>query len=124
MGISGCEVAKDASDIIFLDDNFKSVFKATLWGRNILDNIRKFIQFQLPINIVCVTVCLLGGATLGTSPFSVIQLLWINLIMDTLAAISLATEPPSSNKDKWDLYEQRNIMDKIILPVMWRNILV
>ena len=72
MGQSGCEVAKDSSDIIFLDDNFKTVFKATLWGRNILDNIRKFLQFQLPINIVCVALVLLGGASLGTSPFSVI----------------------------------------------------
>lgn len=96
MGQSGCEIAKDASDIIFLDDNFESVYKATLWGRNIQDNIRKFIQFQMVINIVCVIMVFLGGATLGNSPFSVIQMLWINLIMDILAAISLATEPPAT----------------------------
>lgn len=94
MGISGCEVAKDAADIIIMDDNFKSVFRATQWGRNVLDNIRKFLQFQLTINIVCLSLVILGGATLGNSPFSVIQLLWVNMIMDTLAAISLATEPP------------------------------
>jgi magnesium-transporting ATPase (P-type) len=123
MGESGCEIAKEASDIIFLDDNFNSVFKATLWGRNILDNIRKFIQFQLPVNLVCVLMVFLGGATLGNSPFSVIQLLWINLIMDTLAAISLATEPPSADEKKWGLDEVRSPKDKIILPVMWRNIL-
>jgi P-type E1-E2 ATPase len=58
MGIAGCEVAKDASDIIILDDNFKSVFKAAQYGRNIYDNIRKFIQFQLTVNIVCLTVVL------------------------------------------------------------------
>ncbi len=72
MGESGCEVAKDSSDIIFLDDNFNSVFKATLWGRSILDNIRKFVQFQLPINIVCVAIVFLGSISLGNSPFSVI----------------------------------------------------
>lgn len=120
MGISGCEVAKDAADIIILDDNFNSVFKATQWGRNILDNIRKFIQFQLSVNIVCLIVTFLGGATLGVAPFSVIQLLWINMFMDTLAAISLATEPPNANAIK---LEKQKKSDKIILPVMWRNIL-
>lgn len=72
MGISGCEVAKDASDIIILDDNFNSVFKATKWGRNILDNIRKFIQFQMVVNMVCLTIVFLSGATLGNPAFSVI----------------------------------------------------
>jgi P-type E1-E2 ATPase len=103
MGEQGCEIAKDASDIIILDDNFNSVFKATLWGRNILDNIRKFIQFQFPINMVCVVIVFLGGATLGCSPFSVIQLLWLNLVMDIFAAISLSTEPPSNNSESWGL---------------------
>jgi magnesium-transporting ATPase (P-type) len=120
MGISGCEVAKDASDIIILDDNFNSVFRATQWGRNVLDNIRKFIQFQLTVNIVCLVIALLGGATLGNPPFSVIQLLWINMIMDTLAAISLATEPPHPKAIK---LEKQKKNDKLILPVMWRNIL-
>lgn len=125
MGQSGCEVAKDASDIIFLDDNFNSVFKATLWGRNILENIRKFVQFQLPINIVCVVIVILGAISFGNSPFSVIQLLWINLIMDTLAAISIATEPPSGIPENWGLDGNvRKSDDKIILPVMWRNVLL
>lgn len=125
MGQSGCEVAKDASDIIFLDDNFNSVFQATLWGRNILENIRKFVQFQLPINIVCVVIVLLGALSFGNSPFSVIQLLWINLIMDTLAAISIATEPPSKIPSNWGLEGSvRKKEDKIILPVMWRNVFV
>ena len=121
MGQSGCEVAKDAADIIILDDNFASVFRATQWGRNVLDNIRKFIQFQLTVNIVCVIIVMLGGATLGVSPFSVIQLLWINMIMDTLAAISLATEPPHPANLK---LEKQKKSDRIILPVMWRNILI
>lgn len=119
MGLSGCEVAKDSADILILDDNFNSVFKATLWGRNILDNIRKFIQFQMTVNVVCVIITFLGGATLGTPPFSVIQLLWVNMIMDTLAAISLATEPPNPHNMK---LEKQKKTDKIVLPVMWRNI--
>ena len=100
MGVSGCEVAKDAADIIILDDNFNSVFRATQWGKTILDNIRKFLQFQLVINIVCLAIVFIGGASLGNSPFTVIQLLWINVIMDTLAAISLATEPPHATNLK------------------------
>lgn len=120
MGKSGCEAAKDAADIIILDDNFNSVFRATQWGRNILDNIRKFIQFQMTLNIVTVIMVLLSGATLGASPFSVTQLLWINMIMDTLAAISLATEPPHPSNLK---QEKQKKTDRIILPVMWRNII-
>ena len=128
---SGTEIAKDASHIILMDDNFKSVFIATRWGRNILDNIRKFLQFQLCVNIVCCFTVLIGGATLGNSPFSIIQLLWINLIMDTLAAIGLATEPPSleDHDDHDDHGHQehdlsRNKDEKIIKEVMWRNVLV
>lgn len=120
MGISGCEAAKDAADIIILDDNFKSVFKATQYGRNIYDNVRKFIQFQLTVNIACCTMVFLGGATLGESPFNVIQLLWINMIMDTLAAIALATEPPHPT----ELRKKRVTKgEKIIMKSMWRTIL-
>lgn len=94
MGVSGTEVAKDASDIIILDDNFISVFRSVQYGRNIYDNIRKFFQFQMVVNVVCVFIVLISGITLGESPFNVIQLLWINLIMDTLGAIALSTERP------------------------------
>lgn len=72
MGISGCQVAKESSDIILLDDNFKSVFRAAQWGRNIYDNVRKFITFQMTVNISAMFIIFLGGATLGDSPFSVI----------------------------------------------------
>lgn len=120
MGISGCEVAKDAADIVILDDNFTSVFRAAQWGRSVYDNIRKFIQFQLTVNIVVIALVFLSAATLGTSPLNVIQLLWINMIMDTLAAIALATEPPPKTELKKDRIRKQ---DKLILPVMWRNIL-
>ena len=73
----------------------------------------------MAVNLTTVVITFLGGATLGTPPFSVIQLLWINMIMDTLAAISLATEPPNPTSIK---LEKQKKTDKIILPVMWRNI--
>lgn len=124
---SGCEIAKDASQIIFTEDDFNAVYNATLWGRNIIDNIRKFLQFQLCVNIVCISIVFLAGATLGNSPFSIIQLLWINLIMDTFAAIGIATEPPIKVHDEDDGHEhtesRRRNGDNIIQPVMWRNIL-
>jgi Ca2+ transporting ATPase len=120
MGISGCEVAKESSDIVILKDDFKSVFRATQWGRNVYDNIRKFIQFQITVNIVALIVVFLGGATLGSSPFNVIQLLWINMVMDTLAAIALATEPPHPAELK---KEKIRKSDKVFLPVMWRTVL-
>jgi Ca2+-transporting ATPase len=120
MGISGVEVAKEASDIIILDDNFTSVFKAAQWGRSIYDNIRKFIQFQLTVNMVALLIVFLGGSTLGESPLSVIQLLWVNMVMDTLAALSLATEPPHPTELKKERVKKH---DKIIIQVMWRSIL-
>ena len=72
MGIAGCQVAKEAADVILLDDNFKSVFKAAQWGRNINDNVRKFIMFQLTICISSLAIVFLSGITLGDSPFNVI----------------------------------------------------
>jgi len=95
MGISGTEVAKGASDIILLDDNFSSIEKAVLWGRNVYDSIRKFVQFQLTVNIVAVGVAFVGAVSKGESPLSAVQLLWVNLIMDTMAALALATESPT-----------------------------
>ena len=91
MGIAGTEVAREAAAIILLDDNFNSIVKAVLWGRNIYDSIRKFIQFQLTINIVAVLITLIGAATIKQQVFAPIQMLWINLIMDTLASLALAT---------------------------------
>jgi len=94
---SGTDIARNASDMIILDDNFVSVVKATMWGRNVNDNIRKFLQFQVTVNIVGVLLTFIGAAfsAANKSPLTSVQLLWLNLIMDTLAALALATEQPS-----------------------------
>ncbi len=93
---SGTSVAKEASDITILDDSFASITAAVMWGRSLYRNIQRFILFQLTVNVVaCLTV--LCGSFLGTdSPLTVTQMLWVNLIMDTFAAVALATLPPSA----------------------------
>ena len=91
MGINGTEVAKDSSDIILLDDNFDSIVKAVLWGRNIYDSVRKFIQFQLTVNVVAVGITIVGAAFFKQEVITRIQMLWLNLIMDTLGSLALAT---------------------------------
>jgi len=95
MGITGTEVAKEAADITLLDDNFTSIVKAVKWGRNIYDNIRRFLQFQLTVNVVAVSLAVIGAFTIKQSPLTAVQMLWVNLIMDTFASLALATEPPT-----------------------------
>ncbi|KAH6562201.1 hypothetical protein BASA62_009342 [Batrachochytrium salamandrivorans] len=102
MGIAGTDVAKEASDIILMDDNFASLVKAVIWGRCVYDAIRKFLQFQLTVNVSAVSLALItsfvttiSGLKTMVSVLSAVQLLWINLIMDTFAALALATDPPS-----------------------------
>jgi Ca2+ transporting ATPase len=97
MGITGTDVAKHAADIILLDDNFASIVKACMWGRNIYDNIRRFLQFQLSVNIVALAVAFIGSCILRESPLQPIQLLWVNLIMDSLGSLAEATEPPTED---------------------------
>ncbi|XP_063933909.1 plasma membrane calcium-transporting ATPase 3-like isoform X3 [Zophobas morio] len=96
MGIQGTEVAKEASDIILMDDNFNSIVSAVKWGRNIYDSVSKFLQFQLTVNVVAILVAVVSSAVIETSPLTAVQMLWINLIMDSLASLALATEPPSA----------------------------
>jgi len=91
---SGTQVAHAASDIIIQDDNFASIVKACSWGRNVYDNIRRFLQFQLSVNCVALFSCLIGSLVFQKSPLAAIQLLWVNLIMDSLASLALATETP------------------------------
>ncbi|KAJ8146142.1 hypothetical protein OY671_000770 [Metschnikowia pulcherrima] len=96
MGISGTEVAREASDIILMTDDFTDIVQAIKWGRTVAESIKKFIQFQLTVNI---TACVLTfvsavASTEGHSVLTAVQLLWVNLIMDTLAALALATDKP------------------------------
>ncbi|XP_020289554.1 plasma membrane calcium-transporting ATPase 2 isoform X9 [Pseudomyrmex gracilis] len=95
MGIAGTDVAKEASDIILTDDNFKSIVKAVLWGRNVYDSIAKFLQFQLTVNVVAVISAFTGACAVKDSPIKAVQMLWVNLIMDTLASLALSTEMPT-----------------------------
>lgn len=92
-----CTVAKEASDIVILDDNFSSIVKSVLWGRAVFDNIRKFLQFQLTVNVVALTLTFLSALTGKEPPLNAVMMLWVNLIMDTLGALALGTEPPASS---------------------------
>lgn len=93
MGITGTEVSKEASDVVLIDDSFTTIVRATEWGRGIFDNFMRFIQFQLTVNVSSVIV-VLGSIIAGlASPFSALQLLWINLIMDGPPALTLGLEP-------------------------------
>ena len=92
---SGTSVAKNASDITLIDDSFRSIVKAVMWGRSLYKNIQRFLYFQLAVNVAALLL-VLGGSLIGTElPLTVTQILWINLIMDTLAAMALASLPPS-----------------------------
>ncbi|KAJ4722549.1 Calcium-transporting ATPase [Melia azedarach] len=120
MGIQGTEVAKESSDIVILDDNFASVATVLRWGRCVYTNIQKFIQFQLTVNVAALVINFVAAVSAGEVPLTAVQLLWVNLIMDTLGALALATEQPT-----------KELMDKppvgrtepLITNIMWRNLL-
>ena len=97
MGLAGTEVAKEASDIILMDDNFSSIVKAIMWGRCVNDAVRKFLQFQVTTNVTAVFITFVTAivSTQEAPVLSAVQLLWINIIMDTFAALALATDPAS-----------------------------
>ncbi|GMY35272.1 calcium-transporting ATPase 10, plasma membrane-type-like [Fagus crenata] len=121
MGISGTEVAKESSDIVILDDNFASVVKVVRWGRSVYANIQKFIQFQLTVNVAALIINVVAAVSSGEVPLNAVQLLWVNLIMDTLGALALATEPPTDH-----LMERRPVgrRESLITNIMWRNLLI
>ena len=122
MGISGTEVAREASDIILMTDNFSAIVNAIKWGRCVSISIKKFIQFQLIVNVTAVVLTFVSAVSSEdeTSVLTAVQLLWVNLIMDTLAALALATDKPDNN-----------IMNKkpkgrstpLITPSTWKMIL-
>ncbi|XP_044364579.1 calcium-transporting ATPase 3, plasma membrane-type isoform X1 [Triticum aestivum] len=120
MGVAGTEVAKESADVVILDDNFSTIVTVAKWGRSVYVNIQKFVQFQLTVNIVALLVNFSSACFTGDAPLTAVQLLWVNMIMDTLGALALATEPPNDN-----LMEKAPVgrTGKFITNIMWRNIL-
>ncbi|KAA8537013.1 hypothetical protein F0562_029491 [Nyssa sinensis] len=120
MGIQGTEVAKESSDIVILDDDFTSVVTVLRWGRCVYSNIQKFIQFQLTVNVAALAINFVAALSSGDVPLTAVQLLWVNLIMDTLGALALATEQPSN-----DLMTNLPVgrTEPLITKVMWRNLI-
>jgi Ca2+ transporting ATPase len=121
MGIQGTEIAKQASDIVIVDDNFASIVTAVKWGRNVYDNIRKFIQFQLAVNLCACLLVFITACIGNETPLKPIQMLWINLIMDSLGSLALATEPPHDELLLRKPYKRR---EKIINLLMWKHIII
>ncbi|KAK4407186.1 Calcium-transporting ATPase 12, plasma membrane-type [Sesamum angolense] len=120
MGIQGTEVAKESSDIVILDDDFSSVATVLRWGRCVYNNIQKFIQFQLTVNVAALVINFIAAVSAGDVPLTAVQLLWVNLIMDTLGALALATERPTD-----ELMHNPPVgrTEPLITNIMWRNLL-
>jgi len=121
MGKTGTAVAKQASDIILLDDSFTSIVNAVMWGRSLYQNIQRFLLFQLTINLLALAIVLLGPFIGVQLTLTVPQMIWVNLIMDTFAALALATQPPSRTVMK---HKPRKPGDFIITKPMLKSILL
>ena len=121
MGIAGTEVAKESADIIITDDNFTSIINSIKWGRSVYDNVRCFLQFQLTVNVVALLLTFISACMQDDPPLNPVMMLWVNLIMDTMGALALATQAPSD-----DLLERRPYASTAFLvsPKMWRHIAV
>jgi calcium-translocating P-type ATPase len=117
----GTEVAKEASEIVILDDNFKSIEKSILYGRTIFNNIRKFIIFQLTVNVAAVLISFVAPLLGFDPPLTITQILWVNLVMDTLAALAFGGEP-TLRRYMRERPKRRN--EAIVSPYMWLTILV
>lgn len=119
MGIQGTEVAKQSSDIVILDDDIASVSTVLMWGRCVYNNIQKFIQFQLTVNVAALVINFVAAVSSGEVPLTAVQLLWVNLIMDTLGALALATERPTN-----ELLNKPPVgrVEPLITNIMWRNL--
>jgi len=120
MGKRGTDVAKEACDIVLLEESFESIVTAVKYGRNVFDCIRKFLQFQLTTNVVAVFMTFLGAIVLKDAPLNAIQMLWLNLIMDSFGSLALATEPPKDDLLKRSPYKRT---ENAITPVMYFNII-
>ncbi|CAK9251024.1 unnamed protein product [Sphagnum jensenii] len=121
MGITGTKVAQEASDIVILDDKFSSIVNSIRWGRSVYDGIRKFLQFQLTVNIVALTIAFVGAVAGFGQPLNAVMMLWVNLIMDTFGALALSTEEPGALLLKRKPYKRSA---SLVSRVMWRNIMV
>nr|DAD29591.1 TPA_asm: hypothetical protein HUJ06_031059 [Nelumbo nucifera] len=120
MGIAGTEVAKENADVVIMDDNFTTIVNVVKWGRAVYINIQKFVQFQLTVNVVALVINFVSACISGSAPLTAVQLLWVNMIMDTLGALALATEPPN------DMLMKRPTVGRgisFITRTMWRNII-
>lgn len=117
---SGSKVAREASDIVIVDDNFASIVRAIRWGRSVFENLRKFLQFQLTVNVVALATAFTAALAGYGTPLTAVQLLWVNLIMDSLAALALALEPPTD-----ELFDQppHGREEPLISRTMWTNVL-
>ncbi|CAN0443880.1 unnamed protein product, partial [Hapterophycus canaliculatus] len=115
------QVAQNASDIVILDDKFSSIVKAIMWGRGVYDNIRKFLQFQLTVNVVALLIVFIGALSGKDPPLNPLMMLWVNLIMDTMGALALGTEAPTL-----ELLDRRPYKRNapLISRPMFRNIMV
>jgi Ca2+ transporting ATPase len=120
MGEAGTDMAKEAADIILLNDDFSNIVNAIKWGRNIYDNIRRFLLFQLTVNVVAVSAAIVGAATFRQSPLTAVQMLWVNLIMDTFASLALATEEPTDEHLK---RKPHNRTEYIVSKCMWKHLI-
>ncbi len=126
---SGTEVSKEASDIVILDDNFLSISKAILFGRTIFKSIRKFIIFQLTVNFCAISMSIVGPFIGVDTPVTVIQMLWINMVMDTLAGIAFAYEPPLAEymmeqpKKREEAILNRYMLNQILVTGLYSSIL-
>lgn len=116
----GTSVAKEASDITIVDNSFSSIGRAVMWGRSLYQNIRRFILFQMTVNVAACLIVLAGAFMGMQSPLTVTQMLWVNLIMDTFAAMALASLPPTRSVMRDKPRDQR---DFIINHPMWRSII-
>jgi len=119
--IEGTDIAKEASDIVILDNNFSSIIIAIIYGRSIYENIRKFLQFQLTVNVCACVLVFICSCIGNETPLTSIQMLWVNLIMDSLGSLALATEPPY---DSLLLKKPTRRNELIINGIMWKHILL
>jgi Ca2+ transporting ATPase len=126
MGKTGTDVCKEAADILITDDNFSSIVKACMWGRNVFDNIKRFLQFQLTVNVGACIITFIGAIIGKESPLQPIQLLWVNLIMDSLASLALATEMPKPElllrmpQNREDYIVSRKMIKHILGQALWQ----